>query len=496
MLKRILKTVSLFLCALFLLSACGKAPQTEENPTDITENMITEANPESVKGKIALPFNSADGLNPFFAKSDENRLLFSFLYEPLFEPDSSYNPVSVIAESIVISGGSATVKIKSGVSCRGSSNITASDVVYSFHLAKASYLYSGELTSVLSAAAKSGNTVEFTLKSPDVFAAGKLCFPIVKEGTADIQTAAPTGSGKYYFLENRLVSVADKSRVIELCTVDTRDSVRNAFKIGSCDFFFSDLSDCNYTGVSGRTEDVPLNNMVYIGLNSGNGALNKYVRSAVAAKLNSEDIAVSSYQGHAVASKLPFNPASHFAKDAASVALKGDDSLAAGILDRSGFTKTVNGVRTNGAYYLSFKLLVNNENRFRLSAAYAVADSLNKTGFRVTVEAVPFAEYSERIQSGGFDMYLGEIKLDGSMDIGIFWEEGSPFSSGIDRTERAATEYARYRAGEMSSAEYSEIFAEFYPFVPVCFRTGYIVSSDDIALDLSRAPYNLYYNID
>lgn len=491
--KRILKTVSLLLCALFLFSACGRTDGGDNGVNSAPSGGGADA-PEASAREVTLPYNPSDSLNPYFAKSDENRLLFSLMYEPLFEPDGSYKPVGVIAESFTVSGNSLTVKIKSGAACRGSSDISAEDVVYSFNLAKASYLYSGELSGV-TAASSSGSAVVFTLERPDSFAAGKLNFPVVKAGTADGETAVPTGSGRYYYFEKQLVGVSDSQKVIYLCETDARNGARDALKIGSSDFFFSDLSDGVYAGATGKTEEIRLNNMVFLGLNSNNGALDKYIRSAVAAAVNCEDIALSSYQGHAFPAKLPFNPASYLAKELSAPALKGDSSLAKAILDRGGYTRLVNGVRTNGAYTLSFRLLVNSDSRQRLSAAYIIADTLKDIGVSVRVEAVPFEEYAERIASGGFDMYLGEIKLDGSMDFGEFYRDGSPFSAGIDKAEGAAAEYGRFRAGELSPQEYSAVFTEFYPFIPLCFRTGYIVHSADITPDLSRAPYNIYYNL-
>lgn len=492
--KRAIKVISVLLCVMTAFSSCGKNP-LPDGATEPSTETATGAASEKGNGRVSLSFNAADGLNPFFARSEENKYLFSLIYEPLFALDKNYNAIGVAAESIAVSGTSATVKLKSGNAVRGSSPITAADVVYSFNMAKSSFLYAGELRTVLSATAKSATSVEFTLKYADVFAAGKLTFPVVKEGTADTQTDIPAGSGDWYYLEKKLVSTADSNKTLELCETDTRESARDAFKIGRSDVFFGDLSDCTYTGTAGKSEDICLNNMVYIGFNSANGALNKYVRSAVAVMTNSEEIALSSYEGHAVPAKLPVNPNAHFAKNMNVTVADGDEELASAILDRCGYTKYSNGVRTNGAYPLSLSLLVSNDNRYRLSAAYSIADSLKKIGFSVRVDAVPFAEYSQRIADGAFDMYLGEIKLDGSMDISVFFEEDTPFSKGVDKTQRAATEYLRYRSGEISPAEYYKIFTEFFPIAPVLFRTGYVVKSGDVTLDLSRAPYDIYYNM-
>lgn len=493
--KKVISVISLLLCAVLLFSSCGKVTSPENQPTEAPTDENGEEIIEEVKTEKTLLFNSSDGFNPFFAKSNENRYIFSMLYQSLFEIDSAYNPIPTVADSIVVNDNIATVKIKEKIACHGLPALTAADVVYSFNLAKASHLYSGELTTVLSASAVSEKTIDFVLSKPDIFVAGKLNFPIVKAGTADLPTDIPTGSGNYYFLENKLVNTTDGAKIIDICYVDTQEEARNALKIGAADVFFSDLSDCVFTATEGRIRDVLLNNMVFIGVNSANGALNKYVRSAIAMQINTDEIRNEAYEGHANCTKVPFNPAVYFGKKIYSPDLKGDSQLATEILDRCAFSRFVNGVRTNGAYTLSMSLIVNNDNRYRLAAAQKIAENLNEIGFAVRVEALPFEEYSQRIASGNFDLYLGEIKLDATQDLSPFFTEGTPFSMGIDQTERVAADYSRFRSGEMSPAEYYSEFKEFYPFIPIAFRLGYVVNSNDISFDLSRAPYNLYYNL-
>ncbi len=499
--KNAIKLISLLLCICMLFSACKPQEKNPDESTtapveDLTENNVnTEQTFSKSDGKISLPYNESDGLNPYFAKSDENLYICKLLFEPLYAVDSSYTANGVIAESISVNGTTATVKIKRGISCRGSSNINADDVVYSFNLAKASYGWSDDLKGISAATKANDYAVNFTLDYADSLVAGKLTFPIVKAGTADVQTAVPTGSGDYYHLEGKLISLADSEKQIYLCAVSTRDSVEDALKIGTSDVFFSNMSDCNYTGASGNTQSVLLNNMVYLGLNSERGALTKYIRSAVATKIDCDEIALSAYQGHAVASKLPVNPESTVNKELPQIITKGDKALADNIIDRCGYTRYSGKAKTNGAYLLSFTLIVNKNNKYRVAAAYNIADSLAECGFYINVQALSFADYKERITSGNYDMYLGEVNLDGSMDLSQFFLEGGTLSAGINKTDRAATEYFNYRAGKITAKEYYEIFAEEYPFVPVVFRTGYVISSDDIKIDLKQMPYSLYNGI-
>lgn len=495
--KKIAKIITLVLCISLCFSACKGKEISEESTTSSPEQTTSADDSFAITdGKVVLPYNKTDGINPFFAESYENIYLSMLIYEPLFSVDSNYDTTGIVADSIGISGKVATVRIKHNVVCRGYENINAHDVVYSFNLAKASYYWGNNLDGITNAQAIDDYTVSFSLNFKDLYVAGKMNFPIVKTGTADSKNSIPAGSGKYYFTQDRLVSVADGNKIISLVETSNRDSVEDALNIGMVDVFFSDLSDENYKVAVGNTKEITLSNMIYLGLNSNRGALNKYIRSAIAAKIDSDNIALSSYQGHAVGFKLPIAPESTVTGNVAKIETKGNKELSNNIIDRCGYTRYSGSAKTNGAYLLSFSLIVNRDNQFRVAAAYNIADSLAECGFLINVQVLSFADYSERISSGNYDMYLGEVKLDGSMDISRFFMDGTKFSAGINKSEKAATEYFRYRAGEISEKEYYEVFAEEYPFVPVAFRTGYTVLSEDIkTLDLRQMPFSLYGGI-
>ena len=484
-------------CLIFLCCACGGKENESEAETEKTTDISAESeeNGKAGDGKIVLPYNEVDGLNPYFAKSDENLYLCDLLYEPLYQLDKEFSATGVIAESIHVTDNVATVRLRSGVACRGSSDINAEDVVYSFNMAKASYGWSNTLKNVVSAEAVGQYAVDFILEYKDIYVAGKLDFPVVKVGTADVADAVPTGSGDYYYSERKLINVLNSEKKIMLSPIGNRESAENAFNIGETDVFFSNLSNCDYTVMAGKTQDVVLSNMVYLGLNSARGALTNYIRNAIAAKLDSDKISLSAYQGHGVGAKLPIIPESSLNDEVTSIDTKGNTTLANNIIDRCGYTRYSGKAKTNGAYTLSLSLMVNKDNKYRVAAAYNIADSLGECGFLITVQAVSFKEYEQRIENGNYDMYLGEIKLDGTMDISQFFNDNSPLSSGIATSGLVAREYYRYRAGEITPAEYYDLFTEYYPFIPILFRTGYVSTSGDLDLKLKQMPFSLYNNL-
>lgn len=494
--KKSFKILSVFLSIILLFCACGKQPDTNDSETTTPQTPQNNINtPQTEKnGELRLPYNKADGINPFFAKSYENLYLARLLYSSLYYVSQSYEAEPLVAASININGKNAAVTVKSGLACHGSANITPADVVYSFNKAKSSYAYSDSLKSIKSAAV-SGNSVVFTSTFADNSVALKLTFPIVKENSAELQSDIPIGFGEYYFYENTLISTSGAKPTVALISVNTAQSSLNAYKIGNTDIFFSDLSDCTYTQLHGNFLSADLNNMVYLGFNGDLGGLNKNIRSAVAVLLNSESIAQESYQGHASACKVPCNPNWSGYKEGESVQipLSGDKQTAAQIIDRCGFTRYAGKALTNGAFVLSFSLIVNADNKYRVAAAYAVADALNEAGFYIEVKPLSFEDYSERIASGNYEMYIGETKLDFSMDLSQFFTEDGALSNGIEQ-EKTAKSYFDMRAGKISYAQFYKIFVEYYPFVPLAFRTGAVFSSNNFDGDFSRFPYDLYYN--
>lgn len=496
--KKTFKIISVFLALTLLLCACGKQTEPLENTTDESAQIedSTKTGTETEKNAaVRLPFNEADGINPFFAKSYENLYLVRLLYSSLFSVISSYESEPLVAASIKIKGKNATVTVKNGLECHGAANITPADVVYSFNMAKNSYAYADSLKSIESAAV-SGNSVIFTSNFADSSVALKLTFPIVKANTADLQSDIPVGFGEYYFYENTLVSTNGAKPTIDLTFVNTAESSSNAYKIGNTDILFNDLSDCNYTQLHGNFLSADINNMVYLGFNGNLGGLNKNIRSAIAVILDSESIAQESYQGHAIACKAPCNPNSYTYKecDSVGVSLTGDKTSAAQIIDRSGFTRYAGKALTNGSYVLSFSLIVNADNKYRVAAAFAIADTLNEAGFLIEVKPLSFDDYSERIASGNYEIYLGETKLDYSMDLSEFFTEDGVLSGGIDG-EKTAESYFNMRSGKISYGDFYKTFVENYPFVPLVFRTGAVFSSNNFDGDFSHFPYDLYYGI-
>jgi peptide/nickel transport system substrate-binding protein len=165
------------------------------------------------------------------------------------------------------------------------------------------------------------------------------------------------------------------------------------------------------------------------------------------------------------------------------------------------------GVRYNCGRSLRFSLLVNSENRSRVTAAELIAAQLKEYDIKVTVVKVSFNEYQRRLKSGQFQLYLGEVNFTENMDISSLVVPGGSAAFGVKSTPQQVGE------GETPPLTAAEIVNAFYkgeavitdvvsalqtemPVIPVCYRTGVLFCKDGIKNVGGASQNDIFLNID
>ena len=479
-----------------MLCSCG----TKDSPEEGETAPVYEDRAEQKIVKITLPYSSADTLNPFTATGSENLALCYLYCQPLFDIKSDYSAEPVIAEAYEYDGRNINVTLRS-VAFSDASLLTPRDVVYSFELAKQSPAFSQRLKNVEDAYMK-GERVVFTLTEPDVLGVNALCFPVVKFGSAWSDDILPIGSGVFVLTEpekmtlNPNSQIASEINTVELYNVRKLEYITNELEIGNFNFLFDDFSEGAYKRIVAANKAITLNNLVFLELNCNNKVLaSSAMRTAVYYAVDKDEVSATAYQGYSKATSVPFNPDLYLLEGVETPDVKGDRSKCATILSKLGYNyKNTKGVLTNSSDSLEFRLLVNNNNAFRTAAAYKIASELNTQGFGINVEAVDFDTYTQKIASGDFDMYLGEVKLTENMDLSVF-SSGSA-STGIDKSSSFFGVYNSFKQGATSMDAMLDSFYDTMPFVPVCYRMGLAAYSGEYKPDFSYAPFNIYGNIE
>lgn len=445
-------------------------------------------------------------------------MLWPLLYDSLAQPDASFTPQFGLASSIDVSGTTVTAHLKSGVKFWDGSALGAQDVVYSYNLVKStpsSYFYSN-VQNIASVAAQGSATVVFTLASPDALAQNLLDIPIIKSGSAATSganaaypNAPPTGSGPYQLSMAAVggTLTLNKSwygggsfgfQTIAVNNIRNTDALDSSLKIGEINYLFTDYGQGAVSVPNIETKAVNLNRMVFLGVNSAHAGLgDAHVRRAVSLLIDRSGLVTDAFSSQALATNLPYNPdwAGGVKPQAADLSASSDK--AAQELTQAGYTaRNASGVYTkaDGSAPLSLSLLYNSDDSRMATAARLLSQALTKAGIGVTAEGKAFDAYTQALQSGGFDLYLGDVALTDDMDLTPLLSPGAGASYGVAAGSATLAAFQAWRAGGQLAA-LTSAFQNELPFLPLCFKTGTVSYTPGLAGSVTPTARNIFYGI-
>lgn len=463
-----------------------------ENQTDPYVDPAVVSNLDNTKeGTLKLAYSKADMLDPFTATMTANIQILGLVYDGLFKLDKSYEPIPVIAKNAISGGTSVNVTLDSAVFSDGSA-VTAQDVIYSFDKAKFSPTYSERLKNFSGANASASNMIVFHLESPDPYAVSCLTFPIVKNGSSG---NLPVGSGRYipeisgettYLVVNKNKPGFNPSiKTIMLVPVRDSSSLESSLEIGNTGFHYNDLSSGVYSRINARTVDMGINNLVYLAFNSASEVFsNPLLRQAVGFSINRKEITATAFQGHARETYSPFNP-DWYALASKDLILSTDIQKSLSLIEESGTDIAEKEI----------SLLVNKENQFKLETAHFIRDYLVSLGFTVNLKEYELQYYTEALELGSYDIYIGEVRLSPNMDLSVLLSGGS-LSFGIDPESSACTRYTQLLSGGCELMDFINTFNDELPFIPLCYRNAAVSYSNEMQGESNCCDGDVFYDIE
>ena len=296
--------------------------------------------------------------------------------------------------------------------------------------------------------------------------------------------------------------------------------------------YYSDISDGNILRMSGKKVNINLNHLIYIGANLSDEQLSlNALRQAISSGLDRKEICRDGYFNNALPANGFFNPAWEAVKSVQNINLQANKEITVENLEEIGYNKLDSaGVRTNGAgKKLKFELLVNKENRLRVTAARIIANRLSEYGISVNVAEKSFADYTAALSSGNFQLYLAEVAITPNMDISSLITEGGSAAYGIKKPEKkedgkkadekteqtgstestaseaeqteeqsltAAELVSGFYAGTNTLADLSSVLQTEMPVIPLCYRTGVLFYNDKIENVNNSSCSDIYFSID
>ncbi len=487
--------------SLISLAGCGASSSQEEESAAILAQQQDVA-PAPVT-EVRIPYQADDTLNPYTCRTLQNYYAAGLLYDTLVALDENYQPQNRLAQEISLQDGTRVeIHLRGNAEFWDGSLVTAQDVAASLELARATPRFAPGLAGVSSVETPTDATVIITLSAPDVFFTRSLCFPIVKAGTGE--AAQPVGSGRYLpgdgdpalFTANpRYHTPVQNVKTVRLVAGSTLEEQSYSLLEGELDLMYSDLQGDLNLGLGMGYRQVDMNNLVYLGVNSGRWGLDQELRGILSGLINRDDILRKAYLGFGSASTSLINPAfASVSLDSAQLDISLERINAR--LDELGYAQRDEaGYRLSGGRRMSLTLLVNEENAARESAAQLIADSCALAGIQVTVSRVPWDTYAAAVAAGDYDLYIGEVKIPYNMDISGLISPNQTFGTGIPYDPETEAAYAQAKAGEITPEELDRVLQEKLPVIPLLYRRGILCVARDFSVNMVATGQDIFYNI-
>lgn len=520
------KVISILIILSFIFSLCS----CSRNPTNISsaENNSNTLTQSLEQKEISLLYSYTDSFNPYTAKTAANREIAGLLYDSLVKTNNNFEPIFVLAQSAEMQDKICTVKLRDARFTDGSA-VTADDVIYSYKIAKESARYTHNFYEVVSASAVDSKTVQFNLSQCDEYFINLLTFPIIKTGTSGVfdsdgKELAPTGCGRYqiskdgtYFEQNNGY-YGKKGAIKTIKLINSPDAVSTSHyvEVGATGMYYTDSG--NIVRMSGKKTEVNLNRLIYIGINDSYGSLQtKEMRYAISSALDRDAICQTAYYNNAVSAKGFFNPLFEPTRALQTIESKPNYKITVENLLKIGY----NNMNSSGYYANAagnnpvFTLLVNSENSSRVTAANLIAAQCKTAGIQINVIQCTYEQYLERLSSGSFQLYLGEIQLLDNMDMTQLVVAGGTAAYGVSDkivsqtpdqnsqepqpSEQVST-YASpckailesYHAGQCGIGDVAGTLLTEMPQIPVCYLEGVLFYDSSIKGGVEASNSDIY----
>ena len=244
---------------------------------------------------------------------------------------------------------------------------------------------------------------------------------------------AATGKNKMGHLLYDKTAI-DTIKEIKLINAPDSESVAHYVEIGAADIYCNNVSSDEILRMSGKKIDINSNNMIYIGINQNYGVLGENaLRQALSSGIDRQKLCRDAFYNNALPATGFFNPVWEPVKAVQNIQITAKNEITIENLEKIGYNRLDSkGLRANiNGIPLKLTLLVNSENRTKVTAAQLIASQLLDYGISITVVEKPYEQYMQSLVDGNFQLYLGEIKLTENMDISSMVVEGGSAAFGL-----------------------------------------------------------------
>jgi ABC-type transport system substrate-binding protein len=487
--------LALALCA--SLSGCWDT-EIVETP-DFWEEETLEPPPGTKEPEkvtvFTLPWFNSQTLDPIACSDGVQQIVSSLLYEGLFVLDESFTPQPRLCASYSRSGNGLTYtfRLREDVAFSDGSIFTGTDVLAAYRRAQVSDRYAARFANVASIRLNRGALV-ITLKEADSALPALLDIPIVKAGTE--KDAVPLGTGPYWFSDGedgpclrrrenwwqKLPLPVDR---IALRPVKDADTAVYLFSAEAAHLLTADLlCETPASALNGIVmTDAPTTSMLFLGFNTKRSALSSpALRAAMNKALDRGAIVSTLLANHALAAQYPISPASPLYPSALDTPFE-SGAYAEAVAETAP---------------LELKLLVNEENIFKTALADYLAKTLSVGQITVSVEALPWADYTAALAGGRFDLWLGEVRLTADWNVSALVGTNGALNYGKFSSAELDKALGAFLKDEnaATAAALCERMAAEAPILPLVFKSLTVLTPVGVVEGLKPTAAQPFYGIE
>lgn len=491
-----LAAVSILAAVFFLRPANTRTPAAE-SPTGTAGVQAAE---------LTLGYTPADGFNPYLVNSSLVLQNSGLLFERLVEVTPSMDLDYRLAQSIDTTDTQVIINLRGGCYFADGTPISIDDVAASLEAARASSIYGGRFSNVETVQVVE-NSLVLSLHSPDSLFAYLCDIPILKADEA--YSSHPTASGRYtYGSDDTLVRnsrapfAEDGPAQIRLSTVNSYDEMVSGLAVGNLNLY-SAAHDGSGSAGSGKESYYKTNQLVYLGVNS---ASSKPIlaapagRQLLSAMANRRQLAEKSYYSRAYPATGAVNSFYPCVNSQQVILAETDTASPDEAMAALGYVRGEDSLwhkaNPDGSpgEALSLSLLYFDNGSYRSYAAALYAQQLLAQGITLNVvQADSFEQYQQAVQSGDFELYIGEVKLYNNIDLGPFWAGGA-LSAGLAQSEELAAAYSAFKANKSAAGQFEQAFAAQMPYIPLLWRYNTVISGFGVQ-GFTSSVSNVFYSV-
>ena len=487
--------------ACLLLAGCSRPAvlQPSSSQPEGDSSSAASAASESQPARFAIAVSEGN-YNPYLNTNTLTEQVAGLVFEKLVRISPRMELEMRLAESVLSSGNTVTIRLRSGCTFADGTPITASDVAASLLAAKASGYYAGRLSNMTDAQAVGSDTVLLTLGTPDSLFGYLLDLPILK--AAETASPQPTPSGRYTYgtEENTLIPnprapfPENGPDTIWMTPVSDYAELVSQLAMGEISFYLAEESASSAVATS--ESYFRTNTLLFLGVNGSadNPLCNtSQGRILLSSALSRQDL--SERYASASPATGALNGQYECVRGQQVISSEPDSNGLTADLAALGYSWNQEAGRYENAagQPASVNILVCGSSADRVYSARLLQQQWTEAGIQVTLtQAEDFSAYLQMIQDRQFELYIGEMKLYNNIDLSPFWSGSARY--GLAVTQQLLDAYNLMRADSSAAGAFEALFAEQMPYIPLLWSGGVTVSNRRTSGVVSSVS-DLYYSL-